>query len=621
MYAIIETGGKQYKVEEGQVFDVEKLDVEAGDEIEFDVVKAVSTEDSVESLPEVSTEDSNGNLPENSPEQSNEKLNEEFAENSSQTRSSGLNVAEKCLKYPSNPVYTAVISYTNMWPLLLLLQNEKTCLLSATYSIPVTHNLNKNLPTTSAFFKLNSEQPKLKRAFIFHTRNDYYNPNKTSWRSMWSSFGYYFYQNLTKPFDVLGLLITPSNRWAQNFYKNNLPTKKPFFSLVTSTKEAYGGSDDSFIDESTFEPSGPLKTRYCLRVCSVYSTVSVGLNLPEHKFIVCSLNNYKPSVALNHYSNLEDSNINTFHANSYESLMSVNQSISRNARLSSSERDGISNSVRVYFLTKSNAYPGAVYQIAKIIKEKFEEVYLINLKEMEDKILNTYRGAKYINNASKIYNNLGPISLKEKLFPTYTINDEISHVLYYSEHILSFPPEFSFDNSECIRLLLLQKSASLLNPLWDSVPIDKCFSLESFLFLLEAIRKVCLILNISEQISFHIEKSEENFQELKFPTIRDLSRKYNSSKIYDANFFNHVMFHYGDTTNKIKMDHIFFKKLALVQSEKDFNLNLLFFPKIFLACLSEQVLNEFHQFSYELTEDSVNSLKLENFQNFENLEN
>ena len=46
-YAIIETGGKQYKVEEGQVFDVEKLDVEAGDEIEFDVVKAVSTEDSV----------------------------------------------------------------------------------------------------------------------------------------------------------------------------------------------------------------------------------------------------------------------------------------------------------------------------------------------------------------------------------------------------------------------------------------------------------------------------------------------------------------------------------------------------------------------------------------------
>jgi len=93
---------------------------------------------------------------------------------------------------------------------------------------------------------------------------------------MWGSFGSYFYNNLTKPYGVLGLLITPSNSWAQNFYKNNLPTKKPFYSLVTAAKKAYGGMSDEFIDESCFELSGPLKTRYCLRVCSVYSTVSVG---------------------------------------------------------------------------------------------------------------------------------------------------------------------------------------------------------------------------------------------------------------------------------------------------------------------------------------------------------
>ncbi len=45
MYAIIKTGGKQYKVEEDQVFDVEKLDAEAGDIVEFDQVKMVSTAD------------------------------------------------------------------------------------------------------------------------------------------------------------------------------------------------------------------------------------------------------------------------------------------------------------------------------------------------------------------------------------------------------------------------------------------------------------------------------------------------------------------------------------------------------------------------------------------------
>ncbi len=44
MYAIIETGGKQYKVEEGSVIFVEKLDsAEAQKEVNFNVV-AVGTE-------------------------------------------------------------------------------------------------------------------------------------------------------------------------------------------------------------------------------------------------------------------------------------------------------------------------------------------------------------------------------------------------------------------------------------------------------------------------------------------------------------------------------------------------------------------------------------------------
>lgn len=42
MYAIIETGGKQYKVQEGDVLVVEKLDAEVGQEIKFDQVLAVS---------------------------------------------------------------------------------------------------------------------------------------------------------------------------------------------------------------------------------------------------------------------------------------------------------------------------------------------------------------------------------------------------------------------------------------------------------------------------------------------------------------------------------------------------------------------------------------------------
>ena len=44
MYAIIATGGKQYKVAEGDIIKVEKLGAEAGDTYTFDQVLAVSND-------------------------------------------------------------------------------------------------------------------------------------------------------------------------------------------------------------------------------------------------------------------------------------------------------------------------------------------------------------------------------------------------------------------------------------------------------------------------------------------------------------------------------------------------------------------------------------------------
>ena len=45
MYAIIATGGKQYKVSEGDVIKVEKLGVEAGSAYTFDQVLVVGGEE------------------------------------------------------------------------------------------------------------------------------------------------------------------------------------------------------------------------------------------------------------------------------------------------------------------------------------------------------------------------------------------------------------------------------------------------------------------------------------------------------------------------------------------------------------------------------------------------
>src|SRR5436309_1608782 len=47
MYAVIATGGKQYRVEQGETVDVEKLDTPAGQTVEFGEVLLVADGDNV----------------------------------------------------------------------------------------------------------------------------------------------------------------------------------------------------------------------------------------------------------------------------------------------------------------------------------------------------------------------------------------------------------------------------------------------------------------------------------------------------------------------------------------------------------------------------------------------
>ena len=48
MYAVVVTGGKQYRVEEGQTLKVEKLEVETGGNVEFDRVLLIADGDKVQ---------------------------------------------------------------------------------------------------------------------------------------------------------------------------------------------------------------------------------------------------------------------------------------------------------------------------------------------------------------------------------------------------------------------------------------------------------------------------------------------------------------------------------------------------------------------------------------------
>jgi len=48
MYAIVETGGKQYQVQTGQIVDVERLPAEVGEEVELNQVLLVADDDDVQ---------------------------------------------------------------------------------------------------------------------------------------------------------------------------------------------------------------------------------------------------------------------------------------------------------------------------------------------------------------------------------------------------------------------------------------------------------------------------------------------------------------------------------------------------------------------------------------------
>ncbi|HSP58517.1 MAG TPA: 50S ribosomal protein L21 [Halomonas sp.] len=47
MYAIIKSGGKQYRVQEGQTLKLEKLEIPTGESVEFDEVLLVGNDDDI----------------------------------------------------------------------------------------------------------------------------------------------------------------------------------------------------------------------------------------------------------------------------------------------------------------------------------------------------------------------------------------------------------------------------------------------------------------------------------------------------------------------------------------------------------------------------------------------
>ena len=57
MYAVIESGGKQHRVEEGEILQLEKLDAAAGEKVKFDRILLVGEGKLVDSASSESSDD------------------------------------------------------------------------------------------------------------------------------------------------------------------------------------------------------------------------------------------------------------------------------------------------------------------------------------------------------------------------------------------------------------------------------------------------------------------------------------------------------------------------------------------------------------------------------------
>lgn len=65
MYAIIETGGKQYKVEPGKLIDIEKISSNVGEKVTFNVLALINGKDTKIGTPTVPNISVKGQLVEN----------------------------------------------------------------------------------------------------------------------------------------------------------------------------------------------------------------------------------------------------------------------------------------------------------------------------------------------------------------------------------------------------------------------------------------------------------------------------------------------------------------------------------------------------------------------------
>lgn len=376
-------------------------------------------------------QDINKTLETTNDEEEKKKLDESIVNLQNEIKNSKFN-------YQKEVCFTSELTLFSMPELYILSHFQTVILLSATYSAAMISQIYNYFDNIN-FIDIPNMQPKLKKLVLISSHIDWFANKKPEWQQGWGSLAEHFKENVWGDVDdnndhKHGLLLTPTNDQAERFFQYGINTKKELFSLIKGTEERTSTNrhymQDEITDSNAFVIS-PGDASKVFRISSILSTVSVGLNMPQHVFIIASANTYKPISTVWKYG---DVNLND--ARNYETIMSLLQAIGRNARRSEQEKEKEEDPLRIILISKANTFQNTIPIIVEYSLNLYEEVEVCDISFFEGLISTRFRSE----NLFKKY--VTGLSILEK------VNSELHKKLSFI---------LNWDNKETLRFSLIKQ--------------------------------------------------------------------------------------------------------------------------------------------------------------------
>lgn len=331
----------------------------------------------------------------------------------------------------SAPPFTTYLNLFDKWSLLLLLKNNITLFISATPNERHYNNLQKAFPDQVEFIDYVKHSDPLDKLYVVLSNVDYFANARPTWKNLWQEFGDYYFQQITKPSKVkkneydYALLLLPSEKKAKFFFERGIPNKSPFFSKVANKYE--------FFESGYFKEGGLLSSRFSVRVASIQSSISCGLNLPNHPFLFVSFNVFKPMFTLYKRGN----STSVVSAQTLDAYSILKQGIGRIARKSQYEKENKEErSTRILFVSKYTKFPGIMNIFYKDFSKIYDDFEILDISDYESEISSIFKRNKGLS-----------------VFKEFQTNIPHFRNTYFSDEITS---------TESFRIIFLKKLVDLL---------------------------------------------------------------------------------------------------------------------------------------------------------------